>query len=102
MISHGRGKENGVVNKTYEVVASIQPPGTIGSVVYLLATTLYKKSWYEPQGWHYMLVYRQQYIDDVISLKNSKLGDFIDRIYSYPNEVERIPQIQLGILYILT
>jgi len=42
-----------------------------------------------------------RYIEDVLSLNNSKVGDFVDRIY--PNELEiRIPQVQLGLLHTLT
>jgi len=39
------------------------------------------------------------YIDDVISLSDSKFGDFLDRIY--PIELERIPQIQQSLLHTL-
>ena len=41
------------------------------------------------------------YVDDVLSLNNSRFGDFVDRIY--PIEFEkRIPQIQIGLLHTLT
>ena len=40
-----------------------------------------------------------RYIDDVLSLYNSKFGDFVDLIY--PIELEkRIPQIQIGLLHL--
>jgi len=42
-----------------------------------------------------------RYMDDVLSLNNSRFGDFVDRIYSIELEI-RIPQIQIGLLYTLT
>jgi hypothetical protein len=41
------------------------------------------------------------YIDNILSLNNSKLSDFLDPIY--PIELEKkIPQIELGLLHTLT
>ena len=42
-----------------------------------------------------------RYIDDVLSLNNSSIGDFVDRIY--PIELDRkIPHIQIDQLHTLT
>ena len=42
-----------------------------------------------------------RYIDDVLSLNNSRFGDFVDRIY--PIELEKmIPQTQIDLLHTLT
>jgi hypothetical protein len=38
------------------------------------------------------------YIDDVRSLNNSRIGDFVDRIYPIELEIYRIPQIPLSVL----
>ena len=43
-----------------------------------------------------------RYIDDVISLNNSKLGDCADRIYPIGLEIRMISHIQLDLLHILT
>jgi hypothetical protein len=42
-----------------------------------------------------------RYIDNVLSLNNSRFGDFVDRIYPIERE-KRIPQIQIGLLHTLT
>ena len=42
-----------------------------------------------------------RHIDDVLSLNNSRFGDFVDRIYSIELDI-RIPQIQIGLLHTLT
>jgi hypothetical protein len=42
-----------------------------------------------------------RYIDDVLSLNNSRFRDFVDRIYSIELE-KRIPQIQICLLHTLT
>jgi hypothetical protein len=43
-------------------------------------------------------------IDDVLTLNNSRGGDFVDRIYIYIafSFKLRIPQIQIGLLHTLT
>jgi hypothetical protein len=42
-----------------------------------------------------------RHIDDVLSLNNSRFGDFVDRIYSIELDI-RIPQLQIGLLHTLT
>ena len=42
-----------------------------------------------------------RHIDDVLSLNNSRFGDFVDHIYSIELDI-RIPQIQIGLLHTLT
>jgi hypothetical protein len=42
-----------------------------------------------------------RYIDDVLSLNNSRFGDFVDRIYPIELEI-KIPQIQIGLLHTST
>ena len=41
------------------------------------------------------------YIDDVLSLNNSRSGDFVDRIYPIELEI-KIPQIQIDLLHTST
>jgi len=40
------------------------------------------------------------YIDDVLSLNNSRIGNYVDHIY--PIELEIKPQIQIGLLHTFT
>ena len=42
-----------------------------------------------------------RYIDDVLSLNNSRFGDFVDRIYLIELEI-KIPEIQIGLLHTST
>jgi len=46
-------------------------------------------------------IFTFRYIDDVLSLNNSKFADFIDRIYPIEFEIKD-PQIQLGLLHTWT
>jgi hypothetical protein len=44
-----------------------------------------------------VLVYIPVY--DVLSLNNSRFGDFADSIYTIELEIKRIPQIKIGLLH---
>jgi hypothetical protein len=42
-----------------------------------------------------------RYIDDVLSLNNTRVGGFVDCIYHIELEL-RIPQMQIGLLHTVT
>jgi hypothetical protein len=67
-------------------MTSTLPKGTVGSVASLLAATLYQGN---PDKNHKLwnIVSSERYIlDDVLSLNNSRIGDFVHRVY--PIELE--------------
>jgi hypothetical protein len=80
-------------------MASTLPKRTLGSVASLLAATLYQgnpdrnhKLWNivssERYIFHMQVLFTFRYIDDVLSLNNSRFGDFVDRIYSIEIEIK--------------
>jgi hypothetical protein len=70
-------------------MTSTLPKGTLGSVAYLLAATLYQGN---PDRnhklWNIVSYFTFRYIDDVLSLNNSRIGDFVDRIYPIELEIK--------------
>jgi hypothetical protein len=73
-------------------MTSTLPKGTLGSVASLLAATLYQgnpdrnhKFWNVVSSERYIL---HMQVDDVLSLNNSRFGDFVDRIYHTELEIK--------------
>jgi hypothetical protein len=99
-IFHNGQPSQGVDRIIFEVMTSTLPKGIIGSVASILAANLYQGNPDRKKKLARSFNFTFRYIDDVLSLNNSRFGGFVDRIYPIEFEIKNTTDTDRSASYI--